>query len=113
MANHRAGDLLTSTCGAEDGSEGLGPSAGLTSGAIATFDRLGLLIEDHDLGDPTDEAIPAILGLGLATGNLAPGEALRSVIVRPRGGTPFVVRREPKGWSAHWLPGNTTKIEGS
>ena len=87
----------------EGGGRGdLGLSGGATR-AIATFDRLGLLLEDHDLGDPTDEAIPAILALGLASGNLAPRERLRSVVVRPRDGKSFEIRKEGPGWAAYWL----------
>jgi hypothetical protein len=67
---------------------------------IARYDRFGLLSEDLDENDDTDQIIPLVLLLGVALSPLARKPLLRiSVSGKNR---PIQLSRDRDGWIARW-----------
>ena len=67
---------------------------------IARFDRFGLLAEDLDETDDTDQAVPSLLLLGVALHPLA-RTPLVSMTVRGKD-RPIHLSRDRDGWIAEW-----------
>ena len=92
-------DLPTSIFAAADGTEDPARSDGPTD-PIARFDRFGLLAEDLDETDDTDQAVPSLLLLGVALHPLA-RTPLVSMTVRGKD-RPIHLSRDRDGWIAEW-----------
>lgn len=101
MANHLDEGSPISTPGAEAGREGEGQSDGPID-LIARYDRLGLLSEDLDENDDTDQIIPSMLLLGVALSPLAREPLLRIAVTGKN--RPIQLSRDRDGWIAQWGP---------